>query len=132
PVFLDKACVRKLPLRILVEILHVGMRGCRVEIKVILFDVFAVIALVAGQTKKAFLEERIATVPKSHCKTNLLVPVADPRYAIRAPAVGARASVVMREIIPGVAVCTIILANRSPLPLAEVGAPALPVDFARF
>src|SRR5882724_2904911 len=35
---------------------------------------------------------------------------------------------VMGEIVPGVAVLAIVLADRTPLPLAEVGSPFLPGD----
>jgi len=34
----------------------------------------------------------------------------------------------MSEVVPGVAVIAVVLADRSPLPLAEVGSPFLPGD----
>ena len=47
---------RERPLGILVEVLHVGMRGRAVEVKIILFYVFAVIALAVGEAKKTLFD----------------------------------------------------------------------------
>jgi hypothetical protein len=47
-VLLDQIDVGKGGLRILIEILHVGMTGDIVQIEVVLLDVFAVIALAVG------------------------------------------------------------------------------------
>src|ERR1044072_7839763 len=54
-VLLYKLPVREFPLRILVEIFHVGMRWCGVQIKVVFLDILTVIALRARQTEDAFL-----------------------------------------------------------------------------
>ena len=43
-------------LRILVQIPHVGVRRCAVEVEVVLLDVLAVIPLIAGQPKQALLQ----------------------------------------------------------------------------
>src|SRR2546428_8271892 len=53
--------------------------------------------------------------------------VADPTEAVFSPAVGARTRVVVRKKFPGCSARTVIFADRSPLPLGEVGPPALPV-----
>jgi hypothetical protein len=37
-------------------------------------------------------------------------------------------AMVVREVIPGIAVFAVVLANRAPLPLAQVGSPFLPRD----
>ena len=44
-----------------------------------LLDVFAVIALFAGQAEEAFFEDGIAAVPESQGETDQLVAVADAR-----------------------------------------------------
>ncbi len=46
-IFGHKFGVRELSLRILVEVLHVGMRGRRVEVEVVFLHVLAVIALIS-------------------------------------------------------------------------------------
>src|SRR5271168_1537498 len=50
-IFLDEPFVGKLLMRVCVEHPHVTVRGSRVEIKVILFYVFAMISLIARQTE---------------------------------------------------------------------------------
>jgi len=55
--------VRKCGLRILVQILHVGMRGSAVEVEVIFLYILAMIAFVAGKPKKPFFQDRITFVP---------------------------------------------------------------------
>ena len=50
-------------MRILVEHLHVGVGWHVVEVKIVLLDVLAVIAFVAGQPEEPFFEDRILAVP---------------------------------------------------------------------
>src|SRR5205823_5005158 len=90
--------IRERRLRILVQGFHVGMRRRGVEIEVALLAIFAMIALWAGQTKQPFLEDRVASVPQRHGKTEPAFPVANPQEAVLSPAVGTTASVVMRKI----------------------------------
>src|SRR6516164_4554150 len=52
--------------------------------------------------------------------------VADPGKAVLAPVISARASLVVGEIVPRIAVVAVILADRAPLALAEVWPPLLP------
>ena len=129
-VFLDQLVVRKCRLRIFVEILQVGTGRRRVEVEVILLYVFAVIAFVVRQAEEALFQNRIFSVPERQREADVLVPVADPADAVFAPAIRARARMVVRKIFPGVAVRAVVLANRAPLALGEIGPPALPVNFA--
>jgi hypothetical protein len=46
--------------------------------------------------------------------------------AVFAPAVGTRAGVVVGKVIPGISTFAIVLADRAPLPLTEIGPPLLP------
>ena len=50
-----------------------------------------------------------------------LLVVGDAGQAVLAPAVGARAGLIVGEVVPGVSVPTVILPHRAPLPLAQVG-----------
>src|SRR5205085_7995886 len=52
--------------------------------------------------------------------------VAESSDAVLAPAIGTAARVIMWEMIPGSAAGAVILANRSPLALAQICAPTLP------
>src|SRR5215472_12672535 len=97
-----------------------------VEVIVDLLDVLAVVALGVGQSEQALLEDRVLAVPQRqrHAKIEMLVAEAgDP---ILAPAIGAAARLVVRQIIPGGAVFAVVLAHRAPLPLAEIGPPEPP------
>src|SRR5438046_10406776 len=54
----------------------------------------------------------------------------DPADAVFSPAVGAGTRVVVRKKFPGCAAGAVILADRSPLPLREIGPPTLPMLLA--
>ena len=102
------------------------MRRRAVEVEVVFLDVLAVIAFAVGQAEQALLENRILAVPQGQREAEPLLVVGDAGQAVFAPAIGARAGLVVAEIIPGVAAFAVVLANRSPLPFAEVGAPLFP------
>src|SRR5712664_3238543 len=53
--------------------------------------------------------------------------VADPADAVLPPTIRARTRVIVREKLPGRAPGTVILTDRSPLPLGKIRPPALPV-----
>src|SRR5262249_20348825 len=54
--------------------------------------------------------------------------VGDAGQAVFAPAVRARARLVVGEIVPGVAVVGVVFADSPPLPLAQVRSPFFPGD----
>src|SRR5438128_1473144 len=53
--------------------------------------------------------------------------VADTSNPVLVPAVRSGSGVVVREVFPGIAIWTIVLANGAPGTLAQVRAPPLPV-----
>src|SRR5262249_33914280 len=126
--------VREFALGILVEVLHVGVRGRTVDIEVVLFDVFAVVALAVGKPEKALLQNGIPLVPQGERETEPLAVVGYPGDAVFSPSISPRPGLVVRKIVPGIAVLAVIFTNRTPLPFAEVGYPHLPgyVGFAGF
>ena len=119
--------VWKRSLRVLVQVLHVGMRGGAVQIVVTLLNVLSMIALIARQAEEPFFQDRIAPVPHGYGEADVLMPVADSRDTILVPPVGPGSRVIVRKIFPGVAIRAVVLADRSPGALAEVRAPALPM-----
>src|SRR5262249_48444423 len=127
PVLLDEEPVGIGGLRVAVEAAHVAVRRRRVEVVIELLHVLAVVALGAGDAEEPLLEDRIAAVPQRQREAQAALAIADPEEAVLAPAVGAAARVVVREVGPRVAVGGIVLAHRRPLALREVRAPALPV-----
>ena len=126
PVGLDKVPVRVFPLGILVEVLHVGVRGRAVEVEVVLLHVLAVVALAVGQAEQPLLENRVALVPQRQCEAQELLVVADARQTVFAPPVRARARLIVGEVRPRITVVAVVLANRAPLALAEIRSPLLP------
>src|SRR5437016_2748553 len=130
-VFLNQLLVGKSGLRILVQHAHVAVRGSRIEIEIALLHILAVIALIPGQAKQAFLEDGIAPVPERERETHHLMAVADSADAVFAPAIRARARMVVRDMFPRGAVPAVIFANRAPLALGKVRSPALPILLVR-
>ena len=122
----QQVTVRVLALRVLVEVLHVRVGRRRVEVEVVLLDVLAVVPLAVGEAERALLEDGVPLVPEGEREAQALLVVGDPGQSVFAPAVGPGAGLVVREVVPGVAVRAVVLADRAPLPLAEVGAPLLP------
>ena len=118
-------------LRVLIKKPHAGVRRCGVQIEVVLLHILAVVAFVAGQPEQALLENCVAAIPQRQRKADALVAVGDTADAVFAPAIRARASVVMRKVLPRCAVWTVVLAHRAPLPLRKIRPPALPVHLAQ-
>src|SRR5438874_6215848 len=58
-VLLDQLTIRKFSLRILVQHLHVAVGGSVIQVEVILFYIFTVIALAGVQTKHPLFQDRI-------------------------------------------------------------------------
>ena len=119
--------VGELGVRVLVERLGVGVGGGGLQVVVAFLDVFAVVALVAAEAEKAFLEDGVVAVPQGGGEAKAALAVAPALQAVLAPAVGPAAGVVVGELGPAVAMLRVVLAHRPPLALAEVGAPAFPV-----
>ncbi len=53
---------------IFVEHRHIAVAGSAVKVEVDLFDIFAVVALWTGQTKQAFFENRVLSIPQRQRK----------------------------------------------------------------
>src|SRR6185436_1119422 len=108
------------------------MRRGGIEIVVTGLRVFPVIALTVGETKNAFLENRVASIPQGKRKTEALGIIADACKTVFAPTIRAAAGMVVREILPGIAVRRVIFPHRAPLALGEVRTPTFPVLPAGF
>ncbi len=119
--------IRELGLRIVIAPLQPrrGRRG--VDIPPVLLRVFAVISFGAGQTEDAFLQKRIAAVPQRQRKTHSLFEIADSGETVFVPPVSPRARVVMRKVIPGIAVGAVILSHGAPRTLAHVRTDRFPL-----
>ena len=103
------------------------MRRRRIDVEIDLLHVLRVIALRPRQPEQPLLEDRVLAVPQGQRETQAALAVADPQQAVLAPAVGAAAGVVVREICPALARRRVILADGPPLALGQIGPPALPI-----
>src|SRR5205823_8219192 len=65
-VLFDQLRIRIRSLRVLVQVLHVGVRRSAIEIEVIFFDILAMIAFVAGQAEKTFFQNWVMLIPERH------------------------------------------------------------------
>ena len=106
---------------------------CRraIDIEIVLFDILAVIAFAIGQAEQPLLQDRVGAIPERQCKAKTLLVIADAGQPVLAPAIGAGACLIVAEIVPCRAGGAIILTNRPPLPLAEIGSPAPPGELDR-
>jgi len=76
------------------------VRRRAVEVEVVLFYVLAVVALAVGEAEEPLLENGVLSVPEGESKAEVLFIVGNAGDAVLAPAVGARAGVVMGKEIP--------------------------------
>jgi len=113
-------------LRIFIKILHIRVSGRAVQVVIIFLDVLPVIALAVGHAEHPLLDYRVLAVPQRQRKTQPLVIVAETGEAVLTPVIGARAGLVVAEIVPSVPVRAVVLANGAPLAFAEVGSPLPP------
>ena len=125
-ILIEQLLIGKRGVRILVQHAGIGAAGRSVEIVIELFDILAVIPLAIGEPKKPLFKNRVFAVPHGYAKTERFFLIAKTGNTILTPSVGSTTSMIMREIFPCGAVGTVVLANRSPLPLAEIGTPAAP------
>src|SRR5205809_1869259 len=126
-VLFDQSCVGILLLRILVEILHVRVCRRAVEIKIVLFDVLAVVAFASSETKQPFLEYGVPSVPQCKRKADQLMTVGDSGDAVFIPTVCLRTRVIVRQVVPCRAVRAVVFADGSPCPFTQIRSPAFPV-----
>jgi hypothetical protein len=132
PILFDQKTIGKFDLRILVQHLHVRMRRRAVEVKVVFLDVFAVIALRAGQTEETLLDDRITFIPQRDGHADVLIAIAHTGQTVFVPAICTAARVIVREVIPCLAGRAVVFAHSPPGAFAEIRPPLFPVGLARF
>ena len=123
----DQVLVGERALRIVVAPPVPGVAGHRVEVPPVLLDVLAVVALRPGQPEGPLLQDRVAAVPQGQAQAQPLLDVAEPGQPVLAPPVGPGPGVVVRQVVPRLPVRAVVLADRAPLPLADVRSPPVPV-----
>src|SRR5262249_55250035 len=82
--------------------------------------------LAVRQAEEPLLEDGILPVPQGQGKAEMLSVVRDPGQPVLTPSIGARARLVVAEVIPGIPRVAVVLTHRAPLPLGEIRAPLPP------
>ena len=82
-------------MRILVQILHVRVSRCAIEVEVVLFHVLAMVAFAVGQPEEPLFQDRIFSVPHSYREAQYLVVIADSGQPILTPAIGPRSGLIV-------------------------------------
>jgi len=80
------------------------MRGSVVQVKMRLFNALAMVTLWVAQAKESLLQKVVLLIPESKSNVLQAVGVADTCYAILAPSVRSRPSMIVREVTPSVTV----------------------------
>src|SRR6202034_2513642 len=127
PVHGNEVVIGEGPLRVVIPPPVPGMAWHRVQVPPVLLDVLTVIALLTGQAERPLLEDRVVSVPQGQRQAQPLFDVAEPGQPVLAPPVRAGPGVVVRQVVPGLAVRAVVLPDRAPLPLADVRPPPVPV-----
>src|SRR6185369_3327386 len=93
--------VRELVLRVVVAPPHPGVGRRGVEVPPVLLGVLAVVSLRSGEPEDALLEDRVLAVPQAEGEAERLPLVAEPGQPVIVPAVGPRARMIVRKVVPG-------------------------------
>ena len=96
------------------------------EVKVVILEIFAVVALGVAQAEGPLLEDRIGPIPEGHGETQATLLITNSQQAIFPPAIDAGAGLVVGKGAPGIAVGGIVFPHRAPLAIAQVAAPEGP------
>ena len=85
------------------------------------------VALRTTRPKDPLLQERVAPIPEGEGKTQALRSAAKTGKTILVPPAGARACVFVWEILPDLAIGTVVFTHRTPRALAEIRANRFPI-----
>jgi hypothetical protein len=86
-----------------------------VEMVIQLFYVLPVVALLISQAEEPFLQDGVFPIPEGDGETEILEKIGDTPEAVLPPLIGAAVRMVIRKIVPGVAIGAIVFADSTPL-----------------
>jgi hypothetical protein len=86
------------------------------------------VPFIAREAEDPFLQNGISSVPEGDGEADILVTIGNAGQSILIPAIGARASLVVRKRFPGSPVWAVVFADGTPGPFAEIGSPAFPMS----
>src|SRR5262245_55334595 len=99
----DELVIRVGQLRILIQVFHIGMGRVAINLELILLHILAVVAFAIGQTKQTLFDNRVLTIPQGQGKAELLLIIRNSGQTVLAPTIGAGTSLVVAEVVPGIA-----------------------------
>ena len=114
-------------LRVVIAPMVPGVTRHCVEVPPVLLGVLAVVSLGAVEAEESLLQNRVPTVPEREAEAEALLNVTEAGQSVLTPAVGPRPRMVVREVVPGVTIGAVVLADRGPLAFTDVGTPPVPV-----
>ncbi len=127
PVLVDEVLIGEGGLRVVVAPPVPGVARRRVQVPPVVLDVLAVVALGSGQPERPLFQDRVLPVPQRQAQAQPLFHVAEPGQAVLSPPVRPGPRVIMRQVIPRLAVRAVVLAHRAPLALADIRPPPVPL-----
>ena len=127
PVRVDEVLIGERGLRIVITPPVPRVARQRVQVPPVLLHVLAVIALRPGQPERPLLQDRVLAVPQGQAQAQPLLHVTEPGQPVLPPAVGPGPRVIMRQVVPRLAVRAVVLAHRAPLALADIRSPPVPL-----
>src|ERR1700730_13043325 len=111
---------------ILIQHFHIGMGWCAVEVIIIFFYVFTMIALVSCKPEISFLQQRIFFIPKGYGKTKKLFFIANSADAFFAPAISLAPGHIVSERFPGSSFDAVVFPHSAPLAIRNIRSPFFP------
>src|SRR3954454_16137406 len=91
-----------------------------VEVKVVFFDILAVVALSRRETERPLFQDWVLTVPEREAEYEDLIAVANCRHPVLAPTICFAAGHVMAEEVPGGSVLAVVFPHGAPRPFTHV------------
>ena len=122
-VLLQQLFIGEFLLRVFVQVFHVVVSGRIVQIVVEFLDVLAVISFGITKPEKTFFQHLVFPVPERYREAQVLKEIGDAAETVLAPEIGPAMSLVVGEIMPGIAIGAIIFSYCSPLSLTQIRSP---------
>jgi hypothetical protein len=82
-----------------------------VEIVVVFFDIFSVIAFGVCESKEPLFQDWILEVPHSDRKAERLLVIRNAGDAVLTPSIRTRTRLIVTEVVPGISVFAVVFTN---------------------